>query len=383
MTHKPKTKIAIIGCTGSIGLSALEVIREHKNRFEVVALAANSDVEKLKLQIDEFKPRLAALADEKAALQMRGIYSNVELRAGDDGVASLCEIDDVDVVLVSVVGIAGLAPALKTLRAGKRLALATKEVLVAAGQLIIDEAKKYNAEILPVDSEHCAIFQCMQASGELSNNSVKRLILTASGGPFFGKKHDELKNITPKQALNHPTWSMGSKISIDSATLMNKGLEVIEARWLFDVPAEQIDVVVHPQSIVHSLVDFCDGAAIAQMSNPDMRMPILYAFTFPERAPLKMQSLNLAGIRELTFFDPDREVFPCLDLAYAALKKGGIVPAVLNAANEIAVQKFLDGKIRFLEIPSYIEKKMKKCDDIAKPTLEDIIAADKWAREGE
>jgi len=383
MTHKQKTKIAIIGSTGSIGLSALEVIREHKNRFDVVALAANSNIEELKLQIDEFKPRFVAVADEKAALQMRGICSNIEFRAGDDAVASLCEIDDVDVVLISVVGIAGLAPALKTLRAGKRLALATKEVMVAAGQLIIDEAQKHNAEILPVDSEHCAIFQCMQASGELSNNSVKRLILTASGGPFLGKKYDELKNITPKQALNHPTWNMGSKISIDSATLMNKGLEVIEARWLFDVPAEQIDVVVHPQSIVHSLVDFCDGAAIAQMSNPDMRMPILYAFTFPERAPLKMQPLNLAKIRELTFFDPDREVFPCLDLAYTALKKGGIVPAVLNAANEIAVQKFLDGKIRFLEISSYIENKMKKCADIAKPTLEDIIAADKWAREGE
>ena len=375
-----KTKIAVIGSTGSIGLSALDVVREHKNRFEIVALAANSNSEKLKQQIDEFKPRLAALNDEAAAMELSKSVSGVEIRAGESGVASLCEIDDVDIVLVSVVGIAGLEPALKTLRAGKRLALATKEVLVAAGQLIIDEAKKYNAEILPVDSEHCAIFQCMQAAGALKSKSVERLILTASGGPFLGKSFDELKNITPKEALAHPTWNMGSKISIDSATLMNKGLEVIEARWLFNIDHKQIDVVVHPQSIVHSLVDFCDGAAIAQLSNPDMRMPILYAFTFPERASLNMPPLDLAAIGKLTFFNPDREVFPCLDLAYAALDEGGIVPAVLNAANELAVQKFLDGEIGFLEIPSYIEKKMKKCDNINKPTLEDIISADKWAR---
>jgi len=334
----------------------------------------------LKQQINEFNPRFAALSDETAAMNLKKSVSGVEIRAGEDGVASLCEIDDVDIVLVSVVGIAGLAPALKTLRAGKRLALATKEVLVAAGQLIIDETKKYNAEILPVDSEHCAIFQCMQAAGALKSKSVERLILTASGGPFLGKSFDELKNITPKEALAHPTWNMGSKISIDSATLMNKGLEVIEARWLFDIPPEQIDVVVHPQSIVHSLVDFCDGAAIAQMSNPDMRMPILYAFTFPERAPLQMPPLDLAAIGKLTFSKPDYKVFPCLDLAYVALKEGGIVPAVLNASNEIAVQKFLDGEIGFLEISSYIEKKMEKCDNINNPTLEDVISADKWAR---
>ncbi len=381
MTDKTKkAKIAVIGSTGSIGLSALDVIREHKDRFEIVALAAGSNAEVLKQQINEFNPRFAALSDETAAMNLKKLVSGVEIRAGEDGVASLCEIDDVDIVLVSVVGIAGLAPALKTLRAGKRLALATKEVLVAAGQLIIDETKKYNAEILPVDSEHCAIFQCMQAAGALKSKSVERLILTASGGPFLGKSFDELKNITPKEALAHPTWNMGSKISIDSATLMNKGLEVIEARWLFDIPPEQIDVVVHPQSIVHSLVDFCDGAAIAQMSNPDMRMPILYAFTFPERAPLQMPPLDLAAIGKLTFSKPDYKVFPCLDLAYVALKEGGIVPAVLNASNEIAVQKFLDGEIGFLEISSYIEKKMEKCDNINNPTLEDVISADKWAR---
>jgi len=380
MAHKQKTKIAIIGSTGSIGLSALDVIREHKDKFTIVALAAGSKMKELKQQIDEFNPRFAALADEKSAMQLNNQCINVEVRAGKDGVASLCEIEGVDIVLVSVVGIAGLEPALKTLRAGKRLALATKEVLVAAGQLILDEAKKHNAEILPVDSEHCAIFQCMQTAGALKSKSVERLILTASGGPFLGKKYDELKNITPNQALAHPTWNMGSKISVDSATLMNKGLEVIEARWLFDVPAEQIDVVVHPQSIVHSLVDFCDGAAIAQMSNPDMRMPILYALTFPERAPLNMPPLDLATIGKLTFSEPDCKVFPCLELAYAALREGGIVPAVLNAANEIAVQKFLDGEIGFLEIPSYIEKKMKKCNNISKPTLEDIISADRWAR---
>jgi len=379
-TKTKKTKIAVIGSTGSIGLSALDVVREHKNRFEIVALAAGANAEKLKQQIDEFNPRFAALNNETEAINLKKSVSNVEIRAGKDGVASLCEIDDVDIVLVSVVGIAGLEPALKTLRAGKRLALATKEVLVAAGQLIIDEAKKYNAEILPVDSEHCAIFQCMQAAGTLKSKSVERLILTASGGPFLGKKYEELKNITPEQALAHPTWNMGSKISVDSATLMNKGLEVIEARWLFNIEHKQIDVVVHPQSIVHSLVDFCDGAAIAQLSNPDMRMPILYAFTFPERAPLQMLPLDLAAIGKLTFSKPDYKVFPCLDLAYVALNEGGIVPAVLNASNEIAVQKFLNGEIGFLEIPLYIEKKMEKCDNINNPTLEDIISADKWAR---
>jgi len=346
MQNKQKINIAIIGSTGSIGTSALDVIREHKNKFDVIALAAGSNSEMLNRQIDEFNPRYAALADDSAAARLKkSLGKNIEIRAGKNGVASLCEIDDVDIVLVSVVGIAGLEPALKSLKAGKRLALATKEVLVAAGKIIIDETKNNNAEILPVDSDHCAIFQCMQAAGAKKSKSVERLILTASGGPFFGKKSDELKSITPKQALAHPTWNMGSKISIDSATLMNKGLEVIEARWLFDIPAERIDVVVHPQSIIHSLVDFCDGAAIAQMSNPDMRMPILYAFTFPERAPLNMPPLDLAKLGKLTFHEPDKNAFSCLELAYAALNEGGIMPAVLNAANEIAVQKFLDGNI--------------------------------------
>ena len=377
-----KTKIAIIGSTGSIGISALDVVREHKDKFEICALAAGSNTETLIQQIEEFHPRFAALANEQAAQNLKkSINEKIEIRAGKSGVASLCEIQNVDIVLVAVVGIAGLEPAMKTLRAGKRLALATKEVLVAAGQIIIDEAKKNNAEILPVDSEHCAIFQCMLAAGALKSKSVERLILTASGGPFFGKNLEDLKNISPEQALAHPTWNMGSKISIDSATLMNKGLEVIEASRLFDIPAERIDVVVHPQSIIHSLVDFCDGAAIAQMSNPDMRMPILYAFTFPARAPLNMPPLDLAQIAKLTFYEPDRKVFPCLDLAYDALKAGGIMPAVLNAANEVAVQKFLNGKIAFLDIPSYIEKKMKKCDNINNPTLDDVIAADNWARE--
>ena len=381
MQNKQKINIAIIGSTGSIGTSALDVIREHKNKFDVIALAAGSNSEMLNRQIDEFNPRYAALADDSAAARLKkSLGKNIEIRAGKNGVASLCEIDDVDIVLVSVVGIAGLEPALKSLKAGKRLALATKEVLVAAGKIIIDETKNNNAEILPVDSEHCAIFQCMQAAGAKKSKSVERLILTASGGPFFGKKSDELKSITPKQALAHPTWNMGSKISIDSATLMNKGLEVIEARWLFDIPAERIDVVVHPQSIIHSLVDFCDGAAIAQMSNPDMRMPILYAFTFPERAPLNMPPLDLAKLGRLTFHEPDKKAFPCLELAYAALNEGGIMPAVLNAANEIAVQKFLNGNIGFLDIPLYIEKKMKKCDNIKNPSLDEIIQADNWAR---
>ncbi len=374
-----KTKLAIIGSTGSIGKNTLEVVREHKDSFEIIALAVNSSTKELDAQIEEFKPKYVAVADEKAAKFLQN--TNVEIRVGDDGVASLAALEEVDIVLVSVVGMAGLKPSLAAVRAGKRLALATKEVLVAAGPLVLEEAKKYNSEILPVDSEHSAIFQCMQAAGSRGSESVERLIITASGGPFRNANIEKLQNVTPAEALAHPTWNMGSKISIDSATLMNKGLEVIEASRLFDIPAEKIDVVVHPQSIVHSLVEFCDGAVVAQLSNPDMRMPILYALTFPERWALNLPKLNLAQLRKLTFSEPDYVAFPCLGLAYEVLKIGGTAPAVLNAANETAVSNFLKGKIKFLDIPKLIEKKLEEHKVIQNPTLENIIDADVWARE--
>ncbi len=373
-----KIKLAIIGSTGSIGKSALDVVREHSSNFEVVALAVNTNVEKLAAQIEEFKPKYAAVANENAAKSFQN--ANVELLTGSDGVASAAALEEVDIALVSVVGIAGLKPSLAAVRAGKRLALATKEVLVAAGPLILEEAKKHGAEVLPVDSEHSAIFQCMQSAGARGSESVERLIITASGGPFRNKNIEKLQDVTPEEALAHPTWNMGSKISIDSATLMNKGLEVIEACRLFDIPAEKIDVVVHPQSIVHSLVEFCDSSVAAQLSNPDMRMPILYALTFPERWPLKLPRLNLAQLRELTFFEPDYVAFPCLGLAYEALKTGGTAPAVLNAANETAVSSFLENKIKFLDIPRLIENKLAEHKVISNPTFEDIVSSDAWAR---
>ncbi len=381
MKQMDRTALAIIGSTGSIGQSALDVVREHRERYEVVALAARSSVEELAAQIREFTPRCVALADEDAALELEKMNLGLEVRAGSDGVASLAAFEDVDIALVAVVGMAGLAPSLAAVRAGKRLALATKEVLVAAGSLVLDEATRHGAEILPVDSEHSAIFQCMQAAGARGSESVERLILTASGGPFLNTERETLHRVTPAEALAHPTWRMGSKITIDSATLMNKGLEVIEARWLFDIPAERIDVVIHPQSIVHSLVEFCDGAAIAQLSRPDMRMPIHYAFTFPERRALEMPRLDLARLGQLTFSEPDYVSFPCLGLAFEALKAGGTGPAVLNAANEIAVADFLEGKIKFPDIPRVIEKKLESCRVVPQPSLDDILEADAWARE--
>ncbi len=373
-------RLAIIGSTGSIGRNALEVVRAHRARFEVVALAAGSNVEALAKQVHEFAPRYAGVSDVAAAHVLERLCRGVDVRSGSEGIASLAALDDVDAVLLSVVGMAGLAPALAAARAGKRLALATKEVLVAAGALVLEEAQAHGARIVPVDSEHCAIFQCMQAAGAHGSASVARLVLTASGGPFRTREPDALEHVTPAEALAHPTWRMGSKISIDSATMMNKGLEVIEAHWLFGVPAERIDVVIHPQSVVHSLVEFCDGSMMAQLSTPDMRMPILYALTYPERWPLELPRLNLAQERELTFFHPNFALFPCLLLAYEALKTGGTAPTVLNAANETAVRRFLAGEIKFLDIPRFVEKKLNACDVVSTPTLDDILAADAWAR---
>mgnify|MGYP006299360329 CR=1 FL=1 len=375
------TRICIIGATGSIGRSALDVVREHPDRFDVVGLAARRDYRQLTQLVGEFSPASVALAEKDAARALADECPGVDVRAGDDGVASLAALDAADVVLIAIVGMAGLAPALAAARAGKRVALATKETLVAAGHLLLAEAADHGAEIIPVDSEHCAVFQCLHSAGSRANECVERIILTASGGPFRAASPDELARVTPAQALAHPTWNMGAKISIDSATLMNKGLEVIEAHWLFHMPPDRIDVVIHPQSIVHSLVEFCDGAALAQLSAPDMRLPIMYAFTYPERHHLTLPRLNLADIRHLTFEEPDMQAFPCLRLAYEALEAGGTATTVLNAANEVAVSRFLDGHISFLDIPRHIDAALAAHTVVPDPTLEEIRAADTWARE--
>ncbi len=378
-THR---SIALIGATGSIGRSVCDVVREHPESFSLVAVAAYNNVHGLEKIINEFHPTYAALYDENAARTLTKKIHNekCELRSGDEGVRSLATLDDIDTVIISVVGMAGLSPSIAAVRAGKRLALATKEVLVAAGDILLDAAKTSGAEILPVDSEHSAIFQCLHAAGASGNESVEKLILTASGGPFRGKSKKELDNISPAQALNHPTWSMGNKITIDSATLMNKGLEVIEAHWLFQLPAEKIDTVIHPQSIVHSLVEFTDRSVIAQLSIPDMRMPVLYALTYPHRSTLTQPRLDLTTIEPLTFYTPDYDTFPCLRLAYDALKAGGTAPAVLNAANEIAVDRFLNNECAFSDIPRFIESALEKYTVNEHPALEDIYAIDALVR---
>lgn len=370
--------IALIGATGSIGNSVCEVLREHPDSFSLVAVAAHSNAQGLAEIIEEFHPAYAALFDEGAAheLSHNSFSEKCDIRAGEDGVTSLAALDEADCVIISVVGMAGLRPSLAAVRAGKRVALATKEVLVAAGDIVLKEAAASGAEILPVDSEHSAIFQCLHAAGATGNESVEKLILTASGGPFRGKSKEELTEITPAQALDHPTWSMGSKISIDSATLMNKGLEVIEAHWLFHLSPEKIDTVIHPQSIIHSLVEFSDRSVVAQLSVPDMRMPVLYALTYPQRGTLSQPRLDLTAIDPLTFFPPDTDTFPCLRLAYDALHAGGTAPTVLNAANEVAVARFLNNKCAFLDIPCFIEKALEKHNVILQPTLDDIFAVD-------
>ena len=368
--------LAVIGSTGSIGRSALDVARNLKGRFKIEALACGHFSPLICEQIKEFTPSVVAVNDPAGALELQKAFPALDVRSGKEGVASLG--DSADVVILSVVGLCGLDTALRAVKAGKRLAIATKEVLVSGGELVFREARKTGAEIIPVDSEHSAIFQCLAAGGR---ESVARLLITASGGPFRGKDKAFLENVTPKEALVHPVWKMGPKISVDSATMMNKGLEVIEASRLFSVPAEKIDVVIHPQSIVHSLVEFCDGAQLAQLSVPDMRLAIQYALTYPVRLPSPVAKLDLGEIGKLEFGKPDMENFPCLKLAYEALKKGGIFPAVLNGANETAVARFLRGECRFLDIPRFVEKKLSATVNITDPDLEDILEADRFGRE--
>lgn len=371
-------KLAVIGSTGSIGTQSLDVVRKIGG-MEVISLAANENIELLLEQILEFKPRIAAVVNEEKCeiLKKRLAGSKTKIVSGVDGLLEAAVCDEVNTVILSVVGNSGIRPAFEAINAGKDLALANKETLVSAGQLIMDTAREKGIKIYPLDSEHSAIFQCLQGNKE---NKIKKIILTASGGPFRGKNLEYLKNVTVADALSHPTWSMGKKITIDSATLMNKGLELIEARWLFDVPVKDIDIVVHPQSIVHSAVEFEDNSIIAQMGMPDMRIPISYALTYPFRMENNFERLNLFEKNNLTFEKPDFDTFKCLKLAYRAIETGGTMPAVMNGANEKAVYKFLEGKLKFIEIPEIIEQTMNAYNVISDYELEDVIEADKWAK---
>ena len=374
-------KITILGSTGSIGTQTLDVARKNKDKFEIVAISANSSVELLLEQILEFCPKYVAVYDEKSANRLKEMIPkniDIEVLSGVEGLVKICQLEEVDVVLTAVVGMIGLVPTMAAIKSKKTIALANKETLVTAGELVMREARKNNVEILPVDSEHSAIFQCL--NGE-NKKEIEKIILTASGGPFRGKKKEDLINVKKEQALKHPNWDMGRKISIDSSTLMNKGLEVIEAKWLFGVEAEDIEVVVHPQSIVHSMVSFRDSSVMSQLGCPDMRMPIQYALTYPDRLETDFERLDFMKASTLTFEDPDMETFPCLRLAFEALKMGGTYCAALNSANEVLVNEFLNDKIGFYDIPYYIERTLKEHKNRINPTLEDILEVDKETRE--
>ncbi|MEW8996327.1 MAG: 1-deoxy-D-xylulose-5-phosphate reductoisomerase [Thermoanaerobacter sp.] len=372
-------KVIILGSTGSIGTQTLDVIKNFRENFEIVGLTAYNNVELLSKQIREFNPKVVAVKDEDKANQLReNLKKNVEILTGSKGLQEIVKYD-ADLVVVAVEGIAGLIPTVTAIQRGKDIALANKEVLVTAGQIVMDLAKKKGIRLLPIDSEHSAILQCLKGN---DRKEISRLILTASGGPFRGKKKEVLKKVTVEQALNHPNWKMGKKITIDSATLMNKGFEVIEAKWLFDISEDKIDVVVHPQSIIHSMVEYIDGSIIAQLATADMRIPIQYALNYPTRNYIKeVKFLDFSVITQLTFEKPDLETFRCLSLAYEALKIGGTMTTVLNAADEIAVSLFLNKKIEFLQIAEIIEESMKEHNNIQNPTLDDIINVDKEVKE--
>lgn len=374
--------ICIIGATGSIGTQTLDVLRREKGKFNLIAISANSSYNKVMEIIEEFNPKYVVMS-EKNAFNIIEDYivlnnKNITLLYGIEGMEKIVQLDEVDMVVTSVVGMIGLTPTMKAIEAKKDIALANKETLVVAGELVMEAARKHGVKILPVDSEHSAIFQSIQGN---QLKSIKNIILTASGGPFRGKKINELTNITPDEALKHPNWSMGKKISIDSATLMNKGLEVIEAKWLFDVDYNQIKVVVHPQSVVHSGVEYVDGSVIAQMGTPDMRLPIQYALNYPTREDQIAESLDFYKIGQLDFEEPDIETFKCLKLAYKAGKIGKLMPTILNGANEACVDLFLNKSIGFLQIGDIIEEAMNRFDYDKELTLENIIRLDKEVRD--
>lgn len=375
-------KLSLLGSTGSIGTQALQVVqnlREQGEKWEVAALAARSSVNRLEEQARQFHPEVVAVFDEGAALSLRQSLrdTDIQVLSGMEGLCEAAAWPEADLTLNAVVGMVGLQPTLAALQAGKALALANKETLVAGGAIVMEAARKRNLPILPVDSEHSAIFQCLQGCPE--RGALKKLVLTASGGPFFGRSRQELAGVTREQALRHPNWDMGAKITIDSATMMNKGLEVMEASWLFDMPEHRIEVVVHRESVIHSMVEYQDNAVVAQLGVPDMAVPIQYALTYPLRMPSPAGELDLCALGKLTFYPPDREAFPCLELCREALRRGGLVPAAANGANEQAVALFLEGKIGFLDIPRLVEAAMaRQAPGVV--TLETVLEADQEAR---
>ena len=374
-------KLSILGSTGSIGTQALEVVEDLQGirDIEVVAVSGNSNIKLLEEQIRRFKPKYAAVSnDESASLLKTAVAdTNCTVLSGQEGLCFAAAESGADMVLSSIVGFAGLVPTMRAIEAGCDIALANKETLVTAGKIFMDAIERHNVRLLPVDSEHCAIFQSLQAG---KRNELNKILLTASGGPFFDKTRSELKNVKCEDALKHPNWSMGAKITIDSASLMNKGLEVLEAKWLFGVDIDDIEVVVQRESIIHSMVEFTDKSIIAQLSLPSMKHPIQYAFTYPERLPSKDESVSFADLAKLTFYKPDEETFRCLALAKQAGKQGGIMPTVMNAANESAVYAFLKNKIGFLDIADTVEKAMDEWQNIENPTLDDIITANNEVR---
>ena len=374
-----KKRIAILGSTGSIGTQALEVVEQYPEYFDIRVLSTNSSVDLLAEQTQKYTPASVVVCDETRYERLRKLLDkdSVDIHSGVDALAEIVKSDDIDLVLISLVGYAGLLPTINAIKSHKEVALANKETLVVAGELVTLLSREYDAPIYPVDSEHSAIYQCL--IGE-ENNKLEKIYLTASGGPFRKFTREELKDVTTEQALKHPNWSMGNKITIDSASLMNKGLEVIEARWLFDLSPRQIDVIIHPQSIIHSIVQFEDGSMKAQMGLPDMKLPILYALTTPDRLKTNFERFTFENFSELTFEKPDSKRFPNLFLAYESMKNGGNMPCILNAANEVAVEAFLKDKIGFLEMSKVIEQTMNKISYIRSPKLEDYMNTDEEAR---
>ncbi len=374
-------KISILGSTGSIGTQALDVIAHNQDKFKVTALSCAKSLPLLCRQIEEFSPEAVAVKDETDAKELADKYKDLEVFWGAEGLKTIASMESCDMVLNSLMGMKGLEPTMAAIESGKDIAFANKETLVAGGQLVMDAVKKHGVAMLPVDSEHSAIFQSLQGN---QDNEIRRILLTASGGPFRGYSLEQLEQVSLEQALNHPNWSMGSKITIDSATMMNKGLEVIEARWLFDVPLEKIQVVVHPQSILHSAVEYMDSSVIGQMGNPDMRIPIAYAFSYPERMDLSdvTQPLDLFSLKEgISFYPADRSVFKTIDLAYEACREGGSCPVVLNGANEVLVDLFLHGKIRFIDIQNFLIQMMEAHQTKRNLDLETILEEDMRGRE--
>ena len=374
-----RRRIAILGSTGSIGTQALDVISRHQDLFQVEMLSAGSNAELLIQQARQFNPNAVVICNKDRYKEVKEALEPLDIKvfAGVESAGELAGGSNVDIVLAAMVGFSGLAPTISAMKKGKVIALANKETLVAAGSIISRLSRECNSPLIPVDSEHSAIFQSLQ--GERAR--IEKLLLTASGGPFLHMEKEDFDKITVEQALNHPNWKMGSKVTIDSASMMNKGLEIMEAAWLFNIPVDKIEVVVHPQSIIHSMVQFTDGSIKAQLGYPDMRVPIQYALSYPNRIDLDTKRISFPELKELTFFSPDLEKFPCLAIAYSSFRKGGNIPCAMNAANEVAVASFLKGEIKFTQIPLVIEKTLEKCNFVASPTVEDIFSTDRQSKE--